>query len=300
MRLSLALIAAAGFAQETVLAPGAPALPLKLTDIKLQNVKVEMISSVAVAPDGVIYLLQRGKDADPVIAVDKQGKVLRSWGKGMYEMPHSIRVDPQGNVWTVDAASSMVYKFTREGRKLMEIAVGGQPANAKSAFKGTTDIAFGAAGQLYISDGYANARILEYSGAGKPIRAWGTPGKGPGEFELPHGIAIDNTTGTIFVADRENGRLQRFNLEGRYLSEINGLGKTFSLSFVNGALWIGTQPRHLPNGSPGWIMKLDPKTGKVLGKVDSPGHHSVTVTPEGELLTGARPDRLLWFRRARQ
>ncbi len=299
MRLvTLSVAASIGLiAQEAVLAPGAPTLPLKLGDIKLQGVKVDMVSSAAAAPDGTIYLLQRGKEADPVLVVDRQGRVLRSWGKGLYEIPHSIRLDLQGNVWTVDAASSMVYKFTRDGKKLMEISVGGQPANYRSAFKGTTDVAFGAKGQLYISDGYANARVLEYTREGKPVRAWGAPGKGPGEFELPHGIAIDNATGTLFVADRENGRIQRFDLEGRYLSEINGLGKTFSLDFVQGALWIGTQPRHLPNGAPGWIMKVDPKTGKVLGKVDSPGHHSVTVTREGELLTGARPDRLLWFRR---
>ena len=273
------------------------ALALTLTDIKLQGVKVDMISSVAAAPDGTLYLIQRGKDADPVIVVDRTGRVLRSWGKGMYEIPHAIRLDAQGNVWTVDAASSMIYEFSREGKKLFEISVGGQPANHRSPFKGTTDIAFGSKGQLYISDGYANARVLEYTRQGKPVRAWGTPGTGPGEFNLPHGIAIDNATGTIFVADRENGRIERFDLEGRYLSEITGLGKTFSLDFVQGALWIGTQPPQLPNGSPGWLMKLDPKTGKVLGKVDSPGHHSVSVTREGEAFTGTRPDRLLWFRR---
>jgi len=297
-RFLLALTAAAAaFAQETVLAPGAPALPLKLTDIKLQGVKVDMISSIAAAPDGTLYLLQRGPLADPVIVIDRQGRVLRSWGKGLYEIPHSIRLDPQGNVWTVDSASSMVYKFTRDGKKLMEISVGGQPANHRSPFKGTSDIAFGVKGQLYISDGYANARVLEYTPDGKPVRAWGTPGQGPGEFNLPHGIAIDNSTGTLFVADRENGRIQRFDLTGRYLGEIQGLGKTFSLDFVQGALWIGTQPRHLPNGAPGWIMKVEPKTGQVLGKVDSPGHHSVTVTRDGEVFTGVRPDRLLWFRR---
>lgn len=274
------------------------AAALTLTGIQLQGVKVDMISSVAAAPDGTLYLLQRGKDADPVIVVDRQGRVLRSWGKGMYEIPHSIRLDAQGHVWTVDAASSMVYEFSRDGKKLMEIAVGGQPANARSAFKGTTDIAFGSQGQLYISDGYANARILEYTRDGKPVRAWGAPGKGPGEFNLPHGIAIDHATGTLFVADRENGRIQKFDLEGKYLGEFPGNGnKTFSLDFVQGALWAGMQPRDQPNGAPGWIMKLDPKTGKVLDKVDSPGHHSVSVTRQAEVFTGTRPDRLLWFRR---
>ena len=150
-------------------------------------------------------------------------------------------------------------------------------------------------GHLFIADGYGNTRILEYDAAGKRLRQFGTPGKGPGQLNLPHGIAI-HSDGTLFVADRENGRIQHFTREGKYLSEINGLGKTFSLCIRNNALWIGTQPFKEPNGAPGWIMKLDPSTGKVLGIVDSPGHHSIDVTANGDVFTGARPDQLLWFR----
>jgi streptogramin lyase len=115
-------------------------------------------------------------------------------------------------------------------------------------------------------------------------------------LNLPHGIAIDKEQ-TIYVADRENGRIQRFTREGKYLSEIPGNGnKTFSLHLQNGALWIGCQPRNEPNGAPGWIMKLDPATGAILGQIDSPGHHSIDVSKKGEILTGVRPDQLLWFR----
>ena len=108
-----------------------------------------MVSSTAVDARGDIYLLQRGANADPVIVVDKQGRILRSWGKGLYKIPHSIRVDPAGNIWTVDAASSMVYKFSREGKKLLEIDVGGLPTAPKSPFCGTTDIAFAPAGRIF-------------------------------------------------------------------------------------------------------------------------------------------------------
>jgi sugar lactone lactonase YvrE len=209
-------------------------------------------------------------------------------------MPHSIRIDPEGNVWTVDAQSSVVLKFTPEGGKLLAIAVGGQPAS-NSPFCGTTDIAFAPHGRIFISDGYANARILEYTAAGKRVRQWGTAGTGPGEFHLPHGIAVDED-GILYVADRENGRIQRFDLDGRFLGEWSGLGKTFSLKMSAGALWIGTQPRNEPNGAPGWLMKVDRRTGKVLGVVESTGHHSIEATPDGELLTGSRPDQVLWFR----
>jgi DNA-binding beta-propeller fold protein YncE len=289
-----------GEAQLRALVAKSPRLSLRQTELLIQKPNdgwaLEMVSSVATDAKGVIYLLQRGNRADPVIAVDRQGRVLRSWGKGLYQIPHSIRIDPEGNVWTTDAKSSMVYKFTPEGKKLLEIAVGGQPQNAKSEFCGTTDIAFAPGGRVFISDGYANARILEYTPQGERVRQWGTPGTGPGQFHLPHGIAIDS--GIIYVADRENGRIQRFDLQGKYLGEWSNLGKTFSLRMRDGALWIGTQPRNLPNGAPGWLMKIDRETGAVLGCVESTGHHSVEATGSGELLTGTRPDKVLWFRAA--
>ena len=107
------------------------------------------------------------------------GKVVRSWGKGMYTTPHAIRLDPQGNVWTTDAASSMVYKFSPEGKTLLQIEVGGQPTPC-GGFCSTTDIAFAPNGHLFIADGYRNARILEYSADGKKLREWGSAGTGPG------------------------------------------------------------------------------------------------------------------------
>jgi len=128
-----------------------------------------MVSWVTASKDGVTYLLQRGDKADPVIAVDHGGTIVRSWGKGMYTMPHAIRLDPQGNIWTTDASSSMVYKFKNDGTVLMKIEIGGQPANCSNNFCSTTDVAFAGDGHIFISDGYRNARILEYSADGKKL-----------------------------------------------------------------------------------------------------------------------------------
>ncbi|MBL8241419.1 MAG: SMP-30/gluconolactonase/LRE family protein [Bryobacterales bacterium] len=274
-------------------------LPLHQSELRVAPPRagweLGMISSVAADGKGTIYLLQRGLSAQPVVAIDEQGKVLREWGKGLYQIPHSIRIDPAGNIWTVDAASSSILKFTPKGEKLLDFAVGEQP-QTKSQFNGTADIAFTTDGHLLIADGYGNARVLEYDAHGKRIRQWGTAGSGPGQLHLPHGIAIDGK-GVVYVADRENGRIQRFSREGKYLGEIDGDGnKTFSLAIRANALWIGCQPRNEPNGAPGWIMKLDPETGRILGRIDSPGHHSIDVSAKGEVLTGVRPDRLLWFR----
>jgi sugar lactone lactonase YvrE len=284
------------FAQD---AAHAPRLPLEKTEFRIQAPSADwelgFPSSVAMSKDGVLYVLQRGEKADPVLAVNRDGRILRSWGKGMYKIPHSVRVDPAGNIWTVDAASSVIYKFTPQGEKLMEISVGGQPVT-KSEFNGTTDIAFGPRGRLFVSDGYGNARILEYTSDGKRVREWGSAGTGPGQFHLPHGIAIDDQN-ILYVADRENGRVQRFDLEGRFLGEWTDFGKVFSLGFARGDLWIGTQPRNEPNGSPGWFKRIDRRTGKVLGSIESArGQHMMNVTANGEILAGARPNTVLWFR----
>jgi streptogramin lyase len=256
--------------------------------------KIGYPSAVAMANDGVIYILQRDDTADPVIAIDPEGRVVNSWGKGMFKIPHSIRIDPQGNLWTVDAQSSMIYKFDPNGAKLMEIAVGGQP-EGKTGFAGATDIAFAPNGHLYISDGYGNTRILEYSANGKRLREWGSPGTGPGQFRQPHGIAIDDQ-GIVYVADRQNGRLQRFDLNGRFLGQWTNLGMVTSVAFRDGGLWIGTQPRDEPTSANGSIIKIDRRTGAILGSIESfHAHHVINLGPAGNILTGARPDVVLRF-----
>ena len=268
----------------------APRLPLLSHELVLDSLELGMVSSVAVDADGLIYILQRGEKADPIIVTNAAGEVLRSWGRGMYEIPHKIRIDADGHVWTVDANSSMVYKFDRWGTKLHEIQIE-LPDHPRGGFQGTTDIAFAPNGDFYIADGYQNARILRFNRDGERLDEWGSAGTGPGEFDLPHGIALD-PGGTVYVADRENLRIQRFDFEGRYLGEWNLNGKVFSLKWTNsGELWTGTQPHDVPNGTEGTLMRLDPASGKVLGLVEAFGHsafgHSIEVTPRGELLTGA-------------
>ena len=294
---------AAESAQFRALMRSSPALQLKLTELEISppgsGWKIEMASSVAVDRNGLIYVLQRGPDADPVIEVDREGQVVRSWGRGLYKIPHSIRIDGDGGIWTVDAGSSMVYKFSADGKQQLEINVGGLPTAPRSPFCGTTDIAFWH-DRILISDGYANARIVEYSKEGKRLREWGAAGDSPGQFRIPHAIAIDQE-GIIYVADRENGRIQRFSRERRYLDEWRHLGKTFSLKVSSaGDLWLGTQPRDVENGAEPWIVKVDRQTGKSQGVIESLGHHSIDLNADGEPLTGARPDKVLWFRETRR
>jgi hypothetical protein len=270
-------------------APKLPLEPTALTPMAPQpGWEMAMVSWIAADKNGLIYLLQRGDKADPVIVMNRDGKVLRSWGKGMYTMPHAIRIDPRGNVWTTDAASSMVYKFSPEGKKLLEINVGGQPSPCPNNFCSTTDVAFARNGHLFVSDGYRNARIIEYTAEGVKVREWGEPGTGPGQFRLPHSIQIDENN-VIYVADRENGRIERFDATGKYLGEWNQYGKTFGVTLQKDALWLATQPRDLPNSSPGWLLKIDRKTGKILGYVESEANHGMDILATGELLQAPGP-----------
>ena len=258
------------------------------------------VSSVAVDRNGVIYLLQRGDKADPVIAVDRRGRVLRSWGKGMFTVPHSVRVDADGNIWTVDAGSSLLLKFTPEGKKLQEIDVGEVAKGSDCAFPtlcGTTDVTFGPNGRLFISDGYGNARILEYTADGKRVKTWGSKGTGPGQFQIPHGIAFDGNT--LYVADRTNARVQRFDLDGKYLGEWTHLGRPFALKIEGAALWVAgmtVETKATPR-----ILKVDTATGKILGQAEAPGPHSIDVNDAGEVFAGgccggSNPTGFFWLR----
>jgi len=273
-------------------------LTLERTPLQLQGIPADALAGTVswVSSDrhGLIYLIQRGDKMDPVIVMDRNGKVVRTWGKGMFTTPHAIRVDPQGSVWTTDSASSMIYKFSPEGKKLMQIEVGGQPTPC-GGFCSTTDIAFAPNGHLFIADGYRNARILEYTPDGKKIREWGNAGTGPGQFNLPHSIQIDEN-GVIYVADRENGRIQRFDLQGKYLGEWSKFGKTFGLKLDKDAMWFTSIPRG-PNGVPGWVMKVNRKTGELLGYAESIGNHGMDVLPNGDVIctSPARGEMPYWF-----
>jgi DNA-binding beta-propeller fold protein YncE/predicted esterase len=263
-----------------------PRLPLEevVVAAKMANAAdLGIVSSIAADRRGVIHILQRGDKADPVIVVNAGGKVLRSWGKGMYTVPHSIRIDGEGNIWTVDAGSSTILKFSPEGKKLQQIDVG-EVATGKDCFTpalcGTTDIAFGPGGRLYISDGYGNGRVLEYTADGKRVRVWGSKGTGAGQFQVPHGIATDGQT--VFVADRQNMRIQRFDMEGAYRGEWTHVGRPFSLKLASGSLWVGTMTLEATGAKP-WVLQLDPTTGKVLRQMPSPGPHAIDVSDTGEV-----------------
>jgi DNA-binding beta-propeller fold protein YncE len=248
-------------------------------------------SAVAGDKDGNLYVLHRPGDmnVDPIVVLDAKGEVIHAWGKGLYAIPHGIRVDPIGNVWTIDAHTSLVTKYTKEGQKLLEISVGDIP-DPPRPFCGATDVTFGMSGQIYVSDGYCNGRVIEYTADGKKVREWGKRGTGPGEFMNAHAIAI-SPDGKLYVADRENGRLQWFDLEGKFLGEKHFGGQVFSVAIsAMGDLYVGTQPRDVPFGKDVYIMQFDPASGTIIGTIEAAAHQ-LSVAPDGTILPGTLVDK---------
>ncbi len=280
-----------------------PRLPFEPTTLPIQRSngqELGMVSWITVDPrSGHLWLLQRGANADPILEIDGSGRVLTSFGRGALQIPHAIRLDAAGHVWTVDAGSSQVIEWSVGGVPLRTLRLRAASGATQSTFDGATDVAFAPDGRILVSDGYANARVVEYAPDGSKLRDRGSPGEGPGQFHLPHSVVVDEN-GTVYVADRENGRIEEFDLNGRYKGEIGGLGRTYALALgPRGTLWASMQPMDEPAGSAGWLVQFDRATGRMLGYVpvnESGGLHTIAVDGEGQPLT-AIGSTVVWFNR---
>lgn len=274
-----------------------PLLDLERVELD-PDVELVGISAIQADREGNIYVIHRPEDAnvDPVVVLDRNGKRLRSWGRGMYTIPHGIRLDAEGNVWTTDANTSKIYKFTPSGEKLLEIEVGGIP-DASAAFCSITDVAFSPRGDghVFVADGYCNGRVVEYDAQGRRVREFGMRGVEPGQFMNAHGIAI-GPDGNIYVADRENGRLQWFDLEGNLLGVRKYGGQFYNVTFDrNGELWASVHPKGVSLDEEFNVVHFDLKTGKMLGRV--PGRsHQLGVGFDGSVYPASRSENLIVYR----
>lgn len=166
---------------------------------------------------------------DPVMEFDASGKLLRSFGSGMLISPHGLHVDKDGNVWVTDngdvgGKGQQVFKFSREGTLLMTLGKAGVKGTDAETFDQPSDVAVASNGDVFVSDGHVNSRIVKFSKGGKFIKTWGKKGTGPGEFDLPHALAFDSR-GRLFVGDRSNSRIQIFDQEGNFLAEWRQFGR---------------------------------------------------------------------------
>jgi DNA-binding beta-propeller fold protein YncE len=274
-------------------------------------------AGVAVNSKGHVFVFSRGNTTGPaygaaaaqLLEFGPHGEFLREIGHNLYawSFAHSVKVDKQDNIWVADKGSDMVIKFSPEGRVLMVFGRKQEASDEGTGplrhprpplppidgeFRQVTDMAWDAAGDTYISDGYINSRIAKIDKDGNWIKSWGEPGAGPGQFSVPHSIATDDA-GNVYVADRGNGRIQVFDGDGKYLREIH-IDVPYDHSIHP---WLGNMPSEIPptpeapspfgktmrNGSP-WAICITPGPHQVLYASDAYPGRIYKLTLEGKVL----------------
>ena len=187
---------------------------------------------------------------------DASGNFVREIGEGLYgfAFAHAVRVDPEDNIWAVDEGSNMVIKFNSEGRVVMVLGRRPEPLDLTPAppsqpgpytFDRPTDVAWDAAGDIFISDGYGNSRVVKYDKNGRFIAATGTKGSAPGQLNLPHTIATD-AKGNVYVGDRSNSRIQVFDNDLTFKTIYDQVGAPWAVCIVRGLTSTSTVPTPIP------------------------------------------------------
>ena len=193
----------------------------------------------AVASNGDVYVVSRS--AHPVTVFDPQGRFITAWGEGLYSsFVHALAIAPDGTVYITDSGLHAIFHHQTDGTLINTYGRPGMPSPTLNGrpFNMPTHIAFHPNGDAYVSDGYGNRRVHRFAIDGTLKMSWGEPGDGPGQFALVHFIAID-AAGTIYIADRENERIQLFDADGRFLVDWRGFDKPSDLAIGQQAIYVG-------------------------------------------------------------
>ncbi len=253
-----------------------------------------------------VYLFNRSDH--PLVALDREGNFLASWGEGVLSDAHGMYIDTDENIYLPVKNSHVVLKYDLQGNQLMTLGAWGQPSDtgwsgdyqdtvqrAAGPFNRPSDVALSPEGEVYISDGYGNARVHKFTADGTLIKSWGTPGKtAPGEFHVPHGVWV-HTDGRVFVADRENNRIQIFSPEGDYLAQWGGFARPCDIYIdQDQAVFVPELDGFMS------ILSID---GALLSRWSGPtdaGAHAIWVDSHGDLYINQNLEgqRLLKYRRS--
>ena len=195
-------------------------------------------TSVAVDSKDNVYVFNRGNF--PIVVFDPDGNMIRRFGDGEFMRAHGIFIDAEDNLYLVDDTGHFVQKRTNSGEIVYTIGEPGKPAEWQGGkpFNRPTDVVVHPkTGDLFVSDGYGNSAVHHFDANGKYIKSWGTPGSAPGAFSLPHNISLLDDE-RLIVADRENFRLQIFNLDGEFLAQWH-VHHPMSVTVRNDLVFVG-------------------------------------------------------------
>ncbi len=269
-------------------------------------------SAVEVARDGKsIWVAERcganscaGSNLAPILKFNADGKLVTSFGAGMFIFPHGIYVDADDNLWVTDGRGEggkghQVFKFSPEGKVLLTLGKAGIPGDGPDTLNQPDDVVVGRNGDIFVSDGHdvgrGNARVIKYTKDGKFIKQWGKHGTGPGEFEMPHALAIDSQ-GRLLVSDRGNNRIQIFDQDGKYLTEWKQFGRASGLYIRNDILYSTDSESTSKEGygyNPGWKRGIrigGVKDGVVTAFIPDPLEPKDGVLPATSISEGVAAD----------
>ncbi len=264
-------------------------------------------SAVDIDRDGVsIWVFERcgartcaGSNLAPVLKFDASGALVESFGAGLFVEPHGIHVDRDGNIWLTDVRGAagkglQVFKFSPSGQLLMTLGQAGVSGDGPDTFNAPNDVVTAPDGAIFVADGHGGQvtpRVMKFSEDGTFITSWGQRGSGPGEFNLPHALAMDSA-GRLFVGDHGNSRIQVFDQQGRYLTEWKQFGRPAGL-FIDRDDILYSASRSTQGLDPGWqggIVIGDAKDGGVTAFIPDPdpngSQEAVAVDSEGNVYGG--------------
>lgn len=275
-----------------------------------EGISVGQVSGVGVDSNGDVFVFHRAEriwegeeltldliQSPTIFVLDSEtGNLINAFGANLFAMPHGLTIDKNDNIWLTDVGFHQIFKFDKGGNLLMTLGERGISGNDESHFNMPTDVAIASDGSVYVSDGYGNSRIVKFSADGKYITSWGSYGTEAGQFDTPHSIAIDSQN-QIYVADRGNARIQVFDENGEYLSQIKNesIGRPWAIRFDDeGNLFVvdgGDQNQFFPDRAR--ILKLDTQ-GNILASFGSYGEesgqfiwpHTIAIGIHGELYIG--------------
>jgi DNA-binding beta-propeller fold protein YncE len=254
------------------------------------------VADVAVDSQDRVYVFNRGEH--PVMVFAPDGGFLGTWGEGLFTRPHGLTLGPDETLYCADDGGHCIRKCSLDGEVLMTIGIHGEPAPRQSGhpFNQPTKVAFDPkTGDLYIADGYGNAKVHKFSSDGQHLFSWGEYGTDPGQFNLVHSIATDGD-GNVYIADRENHRVQVFDDRGNYLTQWNNLHRPCGLHIQGELAYIGQLPTHLAVNASypniGGCVSLHDLSGRRLARLgdERPGEAPGQFTAPHGLAVDSRSD----------